>query len=70
MFLSICFVRFVSLFFGGWFCCFYGVYFIISALVYFVDWNIVTLNGRSVVMTFMLDWMSLLFMGLFLLSLP
>nr|AQP26791.1 NADH dehydrogenase subunit 5 [Pericapritermes latignathus] len=32
-------------------------------MVYFVDWNIVTLNGSSIVMTFLFDWMSLLFMG-------
>jgi hypothetical protein len=36
--------------------CFCGVYFIINELVYFVDLNIVTLNGRSVVMTFLFDW--------------
>nr|YP_009350657.1 NADH dehydrogenase subunit 5 [Odontotermes minutus]AQP27570.1 NADH dehydrogenase subunit 5 [Odontotermes minutus] len=32
-------------------------------LVFFIDWNIVTLNSGSVVMTFLFDWMSLLFMG-------
>nr|YP_009350488.1 NADH dehydrogenase subunit 5 [Orientotermes emersoni]AQP27186.1 NADH dehydrogenase subunit 5 [Orientotermes emersoni] len=32
-------------------------------LVYFVDWNIITLNGSSVIMTLLFDWMSLLFMG-------
>nr|AQP29013.1 NADH dehydrogenase subunit 5 [Bulbitermes sp. D TB-2017] len=32
-------------------------------MIYFVDWDIVTLNGSSVVMTFLFDWMSLLFMG-------
>jgi len=42
---------------------FCGVYFIISNLVYFIDWNIVTLNGRSVIMTFLFDWISLLCMG-------
>ena len=66
MFMSICFVRFVFL---GWFCCFWGVYFIINDLVYFIDWNIVTLNGRSIVMTFLFDWISSLFMGfLFIIS--
>nr|YP_009351372.1 NADH dehydrogenase subunit 5 [Foraminitermes rhinoceros]AQP29421.1 NADH dehydrogenase subunit 5 [Foraminitermes rhinoceros] len=34
-----------------------------SDLVYFIDWNIITLNGSSVIMTFLFDWMSLLFMG-------
>ena len=32
-------------------------------LVYFFDWNIVTLNGRSIFITFWFDWMSFLFMG-------
>nr|AQP28448.1 NADH dehydrogenase subunit 5 [Promirotermes sp. A TB-2017] len=32
-------------------------------MVYFIDWNIVTLNGSSIIMTFLFDWMSLLFMG-------
>nr|YP_009353448.1 NADH dehydrogenase subunit 5 [Macrotermes yunnanensis]AQW41831.1 NADH dehydrogenase subunit 5 [Macrotermes yunnanensis] len=61
--MSVCFVSFVFLFFLGWFCCFFGVYFIMNDLVYFVDWSIVSLNGSSVVMTFLFDWMSLLFMG-------
>nr|AMX22790.1 NADH dehydrogenase subunit 5 [Coptotermes sepangensis] len=61
--ISICFASFVFLFFLGWFCCFLGVYFILSDLVYFVDWVVVSLNGSSVVMTFLFDWMSLLFMG-------
>nr|AQP29687.1 NADH dehydrogenase subunit 5 [Coatitermes sp. 2 TB-2017] len=43
--------------------CILGSYFIMSDLVYFIDWNIITLNGSSVVMTFLFDWMSLLFMG-------
>nr|WMY24008.1 NADH dehydrogenase subunit 5 [Psammotermes sp.] len=63
MFMSICFISFVFLFFLGWFCCFCGVYFVLCDLVYFIDWNIVSLNGSSVVMTFLFDWMSLLFMG-------
>nr|YP_009350735.1 NADH dehydrogenase subunit 5 [Microcerotermes fuscotibialis]AQP27674.1 NADH dehydrogenase subunit 5 [Microcerotermes fuscotibialis] len=34
-----------------------------SDLVYFIDWGIITLNGSSIIMTFLFDWMSLLFMG-------
>nr|QXT44330.1 NADH dehydrogenase subunit 5 [Hoplognathotermes subterraneus] len=63
MFMSICFISFIFLFFLGWFCCFLGVYFIMNDLVYFVDWNIITLNSGSVIMTFLFDWISLLFMG-------
>jgi NADH-ubiquinone oxidoreductase chain 5 len=36
---------------------------IINYLVDFIDWNIVTLNGRSIIKTFLFDWMSLLFVG-------
>ena len=61
--MSVCFVRFIFLFIFGLFCCFCGVYFILSDLIYFIDWNIVTLNGSSVIITFLFDWISLLFMG-------
>nr|ABN10490.1 NADH dehydrogenase subunit 5 [Reticulitermes virginicus] len=61
--ISICFASFVFLFGMGWFCCFCGVYLVLSDLVYFVDWGIVSLNGSSIVMTFLFDWMSLLFLG-------
>nr|WMY24307.1 NADH dehydrogenase subunit 5 [Nasutitermitinae sp.] len=61
--MSICFVSFVFLFLLGWSCCVLGSYFIMNDLVYFIDWNIVTLNGSSVIMTFLFDWMCLLFMG-------
>nr|WMY24125.1 NADH dehydrogenase subunit 5 [Nasutitermes sp. 3 MLW-2023a]WMY24242.1 NADH dehydrogenase subunit 5 [Nasutitermes sp. 3 MLW-2023a] len=63
MFMSICFVSFVFLFLMGWVCCVLGSYFIMNDLVYFIDWSIITLNGSSVIMTFLFDWMSLLFMG-------
>nr|WMY24099.1 NADH dehydrogenase subunit 5 [Nasutitermes sp. D MLW-2023a] len=63
MFMSICFVSFIFLFLLGWACCVLGSYFIMNDLVYFIDWNIITLNGSSVIMTFLFDWMSLLFMG-------
>nr|YP_009250682.1 NADH dehydrogenase subunit 5 [Heterotermes tenuior]AMX23011.1 NADH dehydrogenase subunit 5 [Heterotermes tenuior] len=60
---TICFASFIFLFFLGWFCCFLGVYFVLCNLVYFIDWGVVSLNGSSIVMTFLFDWMSLLFMG-------
>nr|QXT44226.1 NADH dehydrogenase subunit 5 [Adaiphrotermes sp. CIVT232] len=63
MFMSICFISFVFLFLSGWFCCFLGVNFIMNDLVYFIEWNIITLNGSSIIMTFLFDWISLLFMG-------
>ena len=32
-------------------------------MVYFIDWNIITLSARSIIITFLFDWMSLLFIG-------
>ena len=64
--LSLCLFVLLDLcfyFFRAWFCCFWGVSFIMSDLVYCIDWNIITLSGRSVVMTFLFDWTSLLFIG-------
>jgi NADH-ubiquinone oxidoreductase chain 5 len=45
------------------FFCFLGLVFVISDLVYFIEWDIVTLNSSSVVMTFLFDWMSLFFLS-------
>nr|YP_009561688.1 NADH dehydrogenase subunit 5 [Scopura longa]QAT19799.1 NADH dehydrogenase subunit 5 [Scopura longa] len=40
-----------------------GVYFIMNDLVYFIEWEVVSMNSSSIVMTFLFDWMSLIFMG-------
>nr|YP_009558782.1 NADH dehydrogenase subunit 5 [Xizicus maculatus]QBA83132.1 NADH dehydrogenase subunit 5 [Xizicus maculatus] len=61
--LSICFLSFVFLFFSAVFLMMMGLYFIMNEIVIFIEWEIFTLNSSSVVMTFLFDWMSLLFMG-------
>nr|URX54234.1 NADH dehydrogenase subunit 5 [Neotermes sp. 6 AB-2022a] len=61
--LSICFVSFVFLLASGVLLFFGGFYFVLNDLIYFIEWDIITLNSGSVVMTFLLDWMSLSFMG-------
>nr|AUO29234.1 NADH dehydrogenase subunit 5 [Enallagma cyathigerum] len=43
-----------------------GIYFCIFNLCYFIEWEVLMLNSSSVVMTFLFDWMSLMFMGLVL----
>ena len=43
MLMSIRSVRFVFLFLLGRVCCVLGSYFIINDLVYFIDWNIITI---------------------------
>nr|URX53415.1 NADH dehydrogenase subunit 5 [Cryptotermes parvifrons] len=61
--LSICFISFIFLFLSSIFLFVVGVYFVLNDLVYFIEWEIVTLNSSSVVMTFLFDWMSLVFVG-------
>nr|YP_010446940.1 NADH dehydrogenase subunit 5 [Chamaepsila testudinaria]UTM10305.1 NADH dehydrogenase subunit 5 [Chamaepsila testudinaria] len=40
-----------------------SIWFIMSDLTYFLEWELVSLNSSSIVMTFLFDWMSLLFMS-------
>nr|WHM51557.1 NADH dehydrogenase subunit 5 [Neotermes castaneus] len=63
VYLSICFVSFIFLFVLGVFLFFGGFYFVLNDLVYFIEWDVITLNSSSIVMTFLFDWMSLSFMG-------
>nr|YP_009479849.1 NADH dehydrogenase subunit 5 [Incisitermes minor]AVX29519.1 NADH dehydrogenase subunit 5 [Incisitermes minor] len=62
-YLSICFISFIFLFFSGVAMFISGFYFVLNDLTYFIEWNIVTLNSSSVVMTFLFDWMSFFFVG-------
>nr|UFQ24328.1 NADH dehydrogenase subunit 5 [Anopheles oryzalimnetes] len=41
--------------------------FILSDLVYFIEWEVLSLQSMSIVMTFLFDWMSLMFMSFVLL---
>nr|QVT15595.1 NADH dehydrogenase subunit 5 [Semiothisa cinerearia] len=61
-YLSICFLSFFFLFFFMLMNFFFMVYFIMNNLVLFLEWEIITFNSLSVVMSVLLDWMSLLFM--------
>nr|URX52670.1 NADH dehydrogenase subunit 5 [Glyptotermes nr. iridipennis] len=60
---SICFISFISLFFSGLVLFLMSFYFVFNDLIVFIEWDIITLNSSSVVMTFLFDWMSLMFMG-------
>nr|AMW67846.1 NADH dehydrogenase subunit 5 [Dilar sp. YW-2016] len=62
----ICFNSFISLFSVSMISFFVGVYLLSLDLVYIVDWEIISLGSCSVVMSVLLDWMSLLFMSLVL----
>nr|WGO58088.1 NADH dehydrogenase subunit 5 [Rhabdoblatta orlovi] len=62
-FMSICFISFFFLFFLSMLLFMIGFYFIMNDLVYFIEWEVVTMNSSSIVMTFLFDWMSLIFMS-------
>nr|AVJ52471.1 NADH dehydrogenase subunit 5 [Tetrarthria variegata] len=40
-----------------------GIYLLSVDLLYFLDWEVISLNSVSLVMTFLFDWMSMIFMG-------
>nr|AXZ71075.1 NADH dehydrogenase subunit 5 [Pipunculus sp. XL-2018] len=42
---------------------FLSLYFLVSEIVYFIEWEVVSLNSSMIVMTFLFDWMSLIFMS-------
>nr|QWQ55606.1 NADH dehydrogenase subunit 5 [Gampsocleis sinensis] len=61
--LSICALSFLFLFVAAVVLITLGFYFIMHDLVVFIEWEVFNLNSSSIVMTFLFDWMSLLFMG-------
>nr|QXG19369.1 NADH dehydrogenase subunit 5 [Drosophila montana] len=62
-YLSICSISFLNLISISMTCFFSSLYFMLNNLVYFIEWEVVSLNSMSIVMTFLFDWMSLLFMS-------
>nr|YP_009995526.1 NADH dehydrogenase subunit 5 [Ferdinandea cuprea]QNQ07367.1 NADH dehydrogenase subunit 5 [Ferdinandea cuprea] len=42
-------------------------YFLMNEIIIFLEWELVSLNSSSIVMTFLFDWMSLMFMSFVLL---
>nr|QUE27791.1 NADH dehydrogenase subunit 5 [Syritta pipiens] len=66
-YLSICSINFVLLFCSSISLMMLSFYFILNELVFFLEWEVVSLNSTSIVMTFLFDWMSLMFMSFVLL---
>nr|WHL46481.1 NADH dehydrogenase subunit 5 [Phalera takasagoensis] len=58
----ICFLSFFFLFFFSMVSFFFSLYFIMNNMFIFFEWEIISLNSLSIVMSILLDWMSLLFM--------
>nr|UFZ12911.1 NADH dehydrogenase subunit 5 [Platyneuromus soror] len=63
MSLSICLVSFYFLMMWSLFLFYMFFQFIMMDLVVFIEWEVLTLNSSSIVMTLLFDWMSLLFMS-------
>nr|YP_009694043.1 NADH dehydrogenase subunit 5 [Amphinemura yao]QEI04311.1 NADH dehydrogenase subunit 5 [Amphinemura yao] len=61
--LSICLISFVVLLIIALSLVTIGFYFLMYDQVYFIEWEVLAMNSGNVVMTFLFDWMSLIFMG-------
>nr|AZQ21624.1 NADH dehydrogenase subunit 5 [Mythimna pallidicosta] len=59
---SICFISFIFLFLMMMVSFFFTIYFIMNNMVILMEWEIISFNSMSIVMSILLDWMSLLFM--------
>nr|YP_010417473.1 NADH dehydrogenase subunit 5 [Junonia atlites]USF17528.1 NADH dehydrogenase subunit 5 [Junonia atlites] len=59
---SLCFISFFFLFFFMLINFFLMVYFIMNNMVMLLEWEIISFNSMNIVMSILLDWMSLLFM--------
>nr|YP_010403090.1 NADH dehydrogenase subunit 5 [Gynaephora rossii]UQW19911.1 NADH dehydrogenase subunit 5 [Gynaephora rossii] len=59
---SICFISFLLLFLMSLLSFLFLIYFIMMNKVVILEWEIISFNGLSVVMSILFDWMSLLFM--------
>nr|YP_010225771.1 NADH dehydrogenase subunit 5 [Propsilocerus paradoxus]UDD74648.1 NADH dehydrogenase subunit 5 [Propsilocerus paradoxus] len=60
---SICFISFLILFAISMIFFFFSLSFLMNSLVYFVEWDLISFQSSSLVMTFLFDWMSLMFMS-------
>nr|AJD76920.1 NADH dehydrogenase subunit 5 [Spathosternum prasiniferum sinense] len=58
-----CSLSFFSLFFSSTLIFILGLYYLIIDYSVFIEWELFDLNGSMVVMTLILDWMSLIFMS-------
>nr|YP_009740635.1 NADH dehydrogenase subunit 5 [Bryodemella holdereri holdereri]YP_009740726.1 NADH dehydrogenase subunit 5 [Bryodema dolichoptera]QID03597.1 NADH dehydrogenase subunit 5 [Bryodemella holdereri holdereri]QID03701.1 NADH dehydrogenase subunit 5 [Bryodema dolichoptera] len=60
---SICSLSFVVLFMFSTFTFLISIYYLMFDYSVFIEWEIFSLNGSMVIMTFIFDWMSLIFMS-------
>nr|YP_009333639.1 NADH dehydrogenase subunit 5 [Monema flavescens]AOV94108.1 NADH dehydrogenase subunit 5 [Monema flavescens]ATO90161.1 NADH dehydrogenase subunit 5 [Monema flavescens] len=57
-----CFISFFFLFFFSMMNFFFVIYFIMNNLMIFLEWELISFNSKMIVMSIILDWMSLMFM--------
>nr|YP_003708371.1 NADH dehydrogenase subunit 5 [Sasakia charonda]BAJ08950.1 NADH dehydrogenase 5 [Sasakia charonda] len=57
-----CFISFFFLFFFMLLNFFMMIYFIMNNIMFFIEWEIISFSSMNIVMSILLDWMSLLFM--------
>nr|ULR86981.1 NADH dehydrogenase subunit 5 [Macquartia sp. 3 HNL-2022a] len=62
-YLSICKISSISLLFASLVSFIFSMIYILKDFVMFIEWEVVTVNSMSIVMTLLLDWMSLIFMA-------
>nr|AYW52614.1 NADH dehydrogenase subunit 5 [Heterostomus curvipalpis] len=62
-----CIISFISLFIISCSLFMLSINFLLNSIIYFIEWEVVSLNSMSIVMTFLFDWMSLMFMSFVLL---
>lgn len=65
--ISICFIRFIFLFIVRIRLFFFSLKFLFNELVYFIEWEIIRLNSSIIIITFLFDWIRLIFMSFVLL---
>nr|YP_010837729.1 NADH dehydrogenase subunit 5 [Poecilimon cretensis]WGF19464.1 NADH dehydrogenase subunit 5 [Poecilimon cretensis] len=61
--LSICMLSFIFLMGSSLISLFLGLFCIMKEIVVFIEWEVFQVNSSGLVMTFLFDWMSLLFMS-------
>nr|YP_009349903.1 NADH dehydrogenase subunit 5 [Pseudorhynchus acuminatus]AQM40077.1 NADH dehydrogenase subunit 5 [Pseudorhynchus acuminatus] len=61
--MSICLLSFVFLMMISFMLMVLGMFYIFYDMVVFIEWELFNLNSSSIVMTFLFDWMSLMFMS-------
>nr|YP_009487843.1 NADH dehydrogenase subunit 5 [Anopheles nimbus]AWB98934.1 NADH dehydrogenase subunit 5 [Anopheles nimbus] len=65
--INYCKISFYFLIFISFTLFFLSMKFLLLELVYFIEWEVLSLQSNSIVMTFLFDWMSLMFMSFVLL---